>query len=303
MAAGLRVGFIGLGLMGLPMARNVMKAGFALTAHNRSRAKVDQIAAEGARPAASAAELAAECDVVLSCLPVPRDVESVYLGEGGVVAAARPGALLCDMSTIDPATHRRIAAAAAARGLEYLDAPVSGGTSGARDGTLAIMVGGSAEGFARARPVFEAMGKNVYHVGPVGSGATVKLINQMMGAICHLGVVEGLVLGAKAGIDPAVLFEVVTNSSGGSKALGGSAPNILARNFEPGFTIDLMHKDVSLAVEMAGQQGVRALAGALAEQVIQEARGLGLGSRATYALVQPLERAAGVEVRGKKPTA
>jgi 2-hydroxymethylglutarate dehydrogenase len=142
------------------------------------------------------------------------------------------------------------------------------------------------------------MGKNVYHVGPVGAGATVKLINQMMGAICHLGVVEGLVLGTKAGIDPALLVEIVSNSSGGSRALGGAAPNVLQRNFEPGFTIDLQHKDVSLAVELARQLGVRTLAGSLAEQVIQEARGLGLGPRATHALVQPLERAAGVEVRG-----
>jgi 3-hydroxyisobutyrate dehydrogenase/2-hydroxy-3-oxopropionate reductase len=284
--------------MGMPMARNVMRAGFPLTVYNRSRAKVDRLAAEGAAAAGSAAELAADCDVVLSCLPVPRDVESVYLGDGGVVAAGRAGAVLCDMSTIDPATHRRIAAAAEARGLDYLDAPVSGGTSGAKDATLAIMVGGPAAAFERARPVFEAMGKNVYHVGPVGAGATVKLINQMMGAICHLGVVEGLVLGTKAGIDPRLLFEIVSNSSGGSRALGGAAPNVLTRNFEPGFTLDLMQKDVSLAVEMARQLGVRALAGALAEQVIQEARGLGLGGRATHALVQPLERAAGVEVRG-----
>ncbi|HEY3110553.1 MAG TPA: NAD(P)-dependent oxidoreductase, partial [Chloroflexota bacterium] len=268
-----------------------------------SRAKVDRLAAEGAAPAGSAAELAADCDLVLSCLPLPGDVESVYLGDGGVVAAARAGAVLCDMSTIDPTTHRRIAAVAAARRLDYLDAPVSGGTSGARDATLAIMVGGTPTGFERARPVFEAMGKSIYHVGPVGSGATVKLINQMMGAICHLGVVEGLVLGTKAGIDPALLFEIVSSSSGGSKALGGAAPNVLTRNFEPGFTIDLQHKDVSLAVELARQLGVRTLAGALAEQVIQEARGLGLGSRANHALIQPLERAAGVEVRGRAPSA
>src|SRR5262245_39134895 len=214
-----RVGFIGLGQMGMPMARNVMRAGFPLAVYNRSRVKVDQLAAEGATPAGSAAELARECDVVLSCLPVPRDVESVYLGDGAVVAAARAGALLCDLSTIDPQTHARIATAAAARQLDYLDAPVSGGTSGARDATLSIMVGGPASGVERARPVLEAMGKNIYHVGPVGAGATVKLINQMMGAICHLGVVEGLVLGARAGIDPDLLVEIVSNSSGGSRAL------------------------------------------------------------------------------------
>lgn len=293
-----RVGFIGLGQMGLPMSRNLLKAGAPLAVFNRSRGKVDQLASEGADPAGSAAELAAACDVVLTCLPMPRDVEELFLGKNGVVAAAKAGALLCDMSTVDADTHRRIAAAAE-RGLEYLDAPVSGGVSGARDATLAIMVGGSAAGFERAKPVFAAMGKNVYHVGPVGAGATVKLINQMMGAICNLSVVEGLVLGTKAGIDPALLVEIVTNSSGGSRALGGAASNVLARNFEPGFTLDLLQKDVSLAVAMARGLGVRTLAGALAEQIIMEARGRGLGGRSTHALIQPLEQAAGVEVRGK----
>jgi 3-hydroxyisobutyrate dehydrogenase-like beta-hydroxyacid dehydrogenase len=144
------------------------------------------------------------------------------------------------------------------------------------------------------------MGKNLYHVGPVGAGATVKLINQMMGAICHLGVVEGLVLGTKAGIDPDLLVEIVASSSGNSAALRGSAPNVLKRNFEPGFTLDLMQKDVSLAVQMARGLDVRTLAGTLAEQVIHEARAAGLGARATFALVQPLERNAGVEVRGKE---
>jgi len=294
-----RVGFIGLGQMGLPMSRNLLKAGVPLTVFNRSRGKVDQLVSEGAALAGSAAELAAACDVVLTCLPMPRDVEELFLGTNGVVAAAKAGALLCDMSTVDADTHRRIAAAAAERGLAYLDAPVSGGVSGACDATLAIMVGGSAAGFDRAKPVFAAMGKNIYHVGPVGAGATVKLINQMMGAICNLSVVEGLVLGTKAGIDPALLAEIVTNSSGGSRALGGAASNVLARNFEPGFTLDLLQKDVSLAVAMARGLGVRTLAGALAEQIIMEARGRGLGGRSTHALIQPLEQAAGVEVRGK----
>jgi 3-hydroxyisobutyrate dehydrogenase len=294
-----RVGFVGLGLMGMPMARNVLKAGFDLVVHNRTRAKAEKLAAEGAHVAGSLAEVAAACDLVLSCVPGPSDVERVYLGDGGALSAARAGQVLCDMSTIDPDTHRRIAAAAAERGAEYLDAPVSGGTSGARDATLAIMVGGSAGAFERARPVFEAMGKSVYHVGPVGAGATVKLVNQMMAAISSLAAAEGLVLGAKAGVDPDLLVEIISSSSGMSRSFGGMAPNILKRFFEPGFTIDLMYKDVSLAVQMARALGVRVLAGALAEQVIQEARGAGLGDRATYALVQPLERVAGVEVKGR----
>ena len=290
------VGFIGLGQMGLHMARNVLKAGFPLVVHNRSRAKVDQLVSEGAVAATSCADLAGQVDIVLSCVPMPADVRKVYFGDDGVVAAARPGGILCDMSTVDAETHREIAAAAAARGVGYLDAPVSGGPGGALNATLAIMVGGELATFDRTRPVFEAMGKNIYLIGPVGAGANVKLINQMMGAICNLGVMEGLVMAMKAGIDPALLVEIVTNSSGFSAALKGTAPAIMARNFEPGFTLDLMHKDVSLAVELAKQLNVRVLAGSMAEQILQEARGSGLGPRSMSALVQPLEKISGVVV-------
>ncbi len=297
MAKDTRVGFIGLGQMGLHMARNVLKAGFPLVVHNRSRVKVEQLVSEGASAATSGAHLAAQVDIVLSCVPMPSDVRTVYFGENGVLAAARQGTILCDMSTVDAETHREIAAAAAAKGAGYLDAPVSGGPSGALNATLAIMVGGDQATFDRARPVFEAMGKNIYLIGPVGAGANVKLINQMMGAICNLGVMEGLVMGMKAGIDPALLVEIVTNSSGFSAALRGAAPAIMERNFEPGFTLDLMHKDVALAVELAKQLNVRVLAGSMAEQVIQEARGSGLGSRGMAALVQPLEKISGVVVQ------
>lgn len=294
-----RVGFIGLGLMGLPMARNVLKAGYPLTVHNRSRARVDQLAAEGARAATSPAEVAAACDVVLSCVPGPADVLQVYLGDDGAIAGARRGQLLCDMSTVSPETHHRVAQAARAQGADYLDAPISGGVAGARDGTLAIMVGGEPAAFERARPVFETMGKNIYLAGPVGAGTTVKLINQMMLAICGMGVFEGLVLGAKAGIDPALLVEIISSSSGFSRALGNWSPGILAGNFAPGFTIDLLHKDVALAVGMARAYGVRAIAGATAEQIVQEARAAGLGANGTAGLIQPLERLSGVEVRAR----
>lgn len=295
-----RVGFIGLGLMGLPMARNVLRAGIPLTVFNRTRAKADQLGNEGAKVAGSIAELTSTCDVVLSCVRGPHDVEDVYLGHDGVIGATRSGMLLCDMSTVDPATHRKVAAAAAERGTEYLDAPVSGGTSGARDATLAIMVGGSAEAFARAKPIFEAMGKHIYHVGPAGAGATVKLINQLMGAICNLGVAEGLVIGKKAGIDPAVLVDIIMNSSGASRTLTGAGPAILRGDFEPGFTIDLNHKDVALAGQMARELGVRALATTLAEQIFQEARGAGFGDRANHSIIRPLEQLSGVEVRAAK---
>jgi 3-hydroxyisobutyrate dehydrogenase len=294
-----RVGFIGLGLMGMPMARNVMKAGYPLIVHNRSRAKVEQMVSEGAQAASSPAEVAASADVVLSCVPMPADVQAVYLGQEGVVSAARSGQILCDMSTVDPETHRRIAAAAADRGADYLDAPISGGVAGARDGTLAIMVGGDGAVFERARPVFETMGKNIYLAGPVGAGTTVKLINQMMLAICGAGVFEGLVMGAKAGIDPALLVEIISSSSGFSRALANWSPGILKGSFAPGFTIDLLHKDVSLAVQMGRSLGIRTLAGATAEQIVQEARAAGFGADGTAGLIQPLERLSGVEVRSR----
>lgn len=292
----LTVGFIGLGFMGKPMARNVLKAGFPLIVHNRSQGAVQELVREGARAADSPRALAAQVDLLCTCLPGPADVERVYLGENGVLAGVRPGAILVDMSTIDPATHQKIAARAAELGASYLDGPVSGGTTGARDATLTIMVGGAAETVEKATPVLRAMGQRVYHLGPVGSGAVVKIINNMMSSISMLGVVEGAVLGTKFGIDPAVLLEVVGNSSGASRALG-SLTGISKRDFEPGFMIDLMHKDVGLAVDLGKQLKVRTLAAALAQQVLQEAQALGLGRAGTNAQIIPLERTAGIEVR------
>jgi len=291
------VGFIGLGLMGKPMARNLLRAGFPLTVHNRSQGAVQELVAEGAAAADSPRALAERVEVVFSCLPGPADVETVYLGENGVLAGARPGSILVDMSTIDPGTHQKIAARAAERGIGYLDAPVSGGTTGARDGTLTIMVGGPAEVLERVRPALQAMGQRIYHIGPVGTGAVVKLINNMMSAINALGVIEGLVLGTKYGIDPAVIYEVCSNSSAGSRTLTGTATAVLQRDFAPGFMIDLMHKDVGLAVELGKQLKVRTLAAALAQQVLQEAQAAGLGRAGTAAQIIPLERSAGVEVR------
>lgn len=291
-----RVGFIGLGQMGAPMARNVMAAGYSLTVHNRSRGIVEEFAREGARAAASPREIAESVDVLLTCVPFPADVERVYLGPDGAIEAAREGQLFCDLSTVDRTTHLRIAERLP-RGVGYLDAPVSGGTGGARDGTLTIMVGGAAEDFAHARPLLEAMGKNVHHVGPIGSGSIVKLINQMMNAINALGAAEGLVLGTRAGIDPRLLYDIIRTSGGASRSLDGLASSAFKRDFAPGFTVDLMHKDVSLAVALGREQGVRLLAGALAEQLLQEARAAGLGGQSTTAAITLHERLAGVEVK------
>ena len=283
--------------MGKPMALNVLQAGFPLVVHNRSRGKVGELVDQGAEAAVSPADVTSRVDIVLSCLPMPHDVEHVYLGPEGVVAAARNGQVLIDMSTIDRQTHQKIATAAEARGAAYMDAPVSGGTSGAKAGTLSMMCGGDRSTFERVRPVLAAMGKNLYLVGPVGSGAVVKLINNLMGSINAMGVTEGLVMGAKAGIDPTLLVDILTTSSGSSRTLEGARGSILARNFEPGFAIDLMAKDVRLANELARQLGVRLLAGSLANQILTEAVAAGLGHLTTSAQIQVLERLSDVEVR------
>ncbi len=283
--------------MGKPMAYNLLRAGFPLVVHNRSRGKVEELVGAGAEAATSPADLASRVDVVISCVPKPPDVEQVYLGAQGVLEAARAGQVLIDMSTIDPDTHRRIVSAAAAKGVGYLDAPVSGGTSGARDGTLTIMVGGEARYLELARPVLEAMGKTIYHAGRTGAGAVAKLINNMVGAVNTLAAAEGLVLGVKAGLDPELLTKVVQDSSGGSKAFALTSTVARSGDFSPGFMIDLAAKDVRLAIDLGNQLGVRLLAGAIASASLTEAIGAGLGSQTSAAVIQPIEQTAGVRVR------
>lgn len=292
----MRVGFIGLGKMGRPMAQNLLKAGFTLVVHNRSRGPVEELARLGAQPASSPAEVVAQVDVVLTCLPDPPAVELVYLGENGLIPHARPGQILVDHSTVGPSTSRKLAAAAAARGVFFLDAPVSGGTAGAQAGTLTIMVGGPEEAFQRVLPVFQAMGKNIRRVGPNGAGSTIKLVNQLLVAINMAGVVEGIVMGVKAGADPQVMLEVLSTSFGGSAMLSRSVPLFLERRFQPGTPINLILKDLRLIDELGQELSLRLLMGSQAEQVFREARALGLGDLDMAALVQPLERLAQVTV-------
>lgn len=301
MASGetLAVGFIGLGQMGAPMVRNLIKAGIRPVIHNRSRAIVDAIAAEGADTATSAREVAERTDILFTCVGFPADVERVYLGEGGVIEGARAGQVFCDTSTVGPDSHQLIAEQLAARGVGYLDAPISGGVSGATAGTLTIMVGGAAEHFERAKPYLDIMGQNIHHVGPTGAGATIKLVNQMMNFINAAGAIEGMLLATKAGIDPELAYEIVRTSSGSSRSLDALMSAALPRNFEPGFTTDLMYKDVSLAVALGRELGVRLLSGSLAEQVLQEARGAGLGKKSQVASLLVQEKLAGVEVAAK----
>lgn len=292
------VGFIGLGLMGGPMAKNILNSGFPLTVYNRTRSRTAPLAEAGAQVADTPAALAARVDFVCSCITGPQDVADVYLGDDGVAASARPGAVLIEMSTIDPGTHQRIAEAAAERSVDYLDAPVSGGVAGAEGGTLAIMTGGDPETFERAKPVLEAMGENIVLMGPIGSGAVAKLINNMMAAITNAGVAEGMVIGAKAGLDAAQLHQVLMSSAASSFMLRMLPDSTLRGNFEPGFSIDNQTKDVNLATDLARDLGVPNVLGAVAAQLLRSAQAEGLGDRHIAAVIRPLERLAGVEVRG-----
>lgn len=293
----MRVGVVGLGKMGRPMAFNLLNAGFELTVHNRSRAVVDELAAAGARPANGPAEVSEHADVILTALPTLEAVEHVYLGPEGLAINARAGQILIDHSTVSPDLSRRTADAAHELGAGFLDAPVSGGPARAEDGTLTIMVGGDDEVFERAQPVLSVLGQNVRHCGPSGAGTVVKLVNQLLVGIHTAAAAEALVFGTKAGADPQVLLDVIGSSFGGSTMLNRNAPLIMARKFEPATSIRLLLKDLGLIHELGGEIDVRLLLSGLAEQIFIEARALGLQDNDMSAIVVPLERIAGIEVR------
>ncbi|MDI3340731.1 MAG: NAD(P)-dependent oxidoreductase [Sphaerobacter sp.] len=293
----MRLGFIGLGKMGKPMTRNLLRAGYEVTIHNRSRAVVDELSGEGARPATSPREVAEAADLVFTCLPTPASVEEVYFGPDGVIPAARPEQILIDCSTVSPELSRRVAAAARERGAGFLDAPVSGGPAGAESATLTIMVGGDAEVLARARPALEKLGTNIHHVGPAGSGSVVKLVNQLLVGINMAAVAEAVVFGVKAGADPQALLDVLATSFGSSRMLTRGLPLIMERNFVAGTPINLLLKDLGLIHEVGKALDVRLPLGAVAQEIFKEGRALGFGEEDMVALVKPAERVAGVEVR------
>jgi 2-hydroxy-3-oxopropionate reductase len=250
------VGIIGLGLMGKPMARNLLKAGFPLSVWNRSRAAIDELAAEGARAASSAREVAAASDVVITIVPDSPDVEAVLLGADGVMAGARPGLLVIDMSTISPAVTRRLHAEVAARGCRMLDAPVSGGDVGAKAGTLSIMVGGTREDFDAAQPVLAAMGRTITHCGPAGSGQLVKACNQIVIAVVLSGISEALVFAQHAGVPPEVLIPVLQGGSARTQMMELRGARMAAHEFTPGFKASFHRKDLRIALETAREMGL-----------------------------------------------
>lgn len=291
------VGFIGLGIMGQPMARNLLKAGFGLVVYTRTRPKADGLLAEGALWADSPAAVARQAPMVITMVADSPDVEQVVLGPQGIIEGVRPGGVVIDMSTVSPRVERAIAQQLATRGVAYMDAPVSGGSWGAIQGTLAIMVGGEEDAFRRALPIFEAMGKSITYMGPSGAGQVTKLVNQVLVAVTLSGVAEALVFGAKAGADLLKTIEAVKGGAAGSWQLANLGPRIVKGDFAPGFMITLQLKDLRLILEMAQELALPLPLTALVAQIYRAAAVDGKGECGTQAVATVLERLAGVQAR------
>lgn len=292
-----KVGFIGLGAMGGPMALNLAKAGFALVVHDIDQTKTAAVRAKGAEIAGTAEAVAAEADRTIVIVETTEQAESVILGERGIIRTAKPGHIVLCMATIDPFAARAIAEKLAARGIAMLDAPVSGGTGRAQSGELSVIVGGAADVVARCEDLFGVMGNRTFHVGPLGNGLAMKLVNNMLVQVNTVAVAEALVLGVKAGLDPQAMYEVVRVSTGASAAWELRVPRILSGDFEPGGTIDISYKDQELETAFAKRLGVPLLLANLSQQVYQMARARGLNKQDGAAIVKVFEQMAGVTVK------
>ena len=300
MSTSTQVGFIGLGIMGRPMALNLLKAGFSVKVWNRSPGKAEELVAAGGVLAESPADAARESDIVITIVTDSPDVEEVILGENGVLHGAQPGTIVIDMSTISPEVTRGIAARLEAAGISMLDAPVSGGDKGAIAGTLSIMVGGDEQVLARATPVLEAMGKTITHVGPIGAGQTVKLCNQITGALNILAISEALVFAARSGVDLRKMLRAVGGGAASSWMVQNLAPRMVAGDFDPGFMVKLQQKDLRLALDAAREMNLPLPATALVHQLFTAVEAEGRGDDGTQALVTAIERLAGVEARSEE---
>jgi len=291
-----RIGFIGLGIMGKPMARNLIKAGYALVVNNRSQGPVEEIAAEGASPASSAREVAERSDVVITMLPDSPDVERVVLGPDGVIEGLRSAMLYIDMSSIAPATTRKIYEALKAKGVESLDAPVSGGELGAKQGALSIMVGGKEEVFKRALPLFQVMGKNIVLIGGPGAGQVTKACNQVVVALNIQAISEALTLARKAGVDPANVRKALLGGFAQSRILEVHGERILDRNFQPGFKIRLHRKDLAIALQTGRELSVPLLATAQVAELMNALLATDRGDLDHSALALLVEQLGEVEI-------
>jgi 3-hydroxyisobutyrate dehydrogenase len=288
------VGFIGLGNMGNPMATNILKNGFSLTVYDKVPKTMENLVAAGAKGASSAKEVVEASEVVLTCLPGSPEVEDLYLGAGGILEIARAGSVLVDLSSVLPSTPRKLEARAKARGVQFLESPVSGGVTGARAATLAVMTGGDAAVLERVRPILKSIGPNIYHVGAVGAGNTVKAINNMLSTVNACAMYEGLMVGIKSGLDIKVMAEIIRNSSGNSNAIPRVERALIPRNFEPGFKVQLMNKDLDTFNTIAREMHVPVSFSNDAQRYQQAALAAGLGEKDTSVIFTLVEKLAGV---------
>lgn len=298
MSAAVRVsvGFVGLGIMGRGMVHNLLKAGFPVRVWNRTASRMDPLVEAGASRGESPQDVAAHSEIIITCVSDTPDVEAVILGEQGIIHGARAGSLVIDCSTISPEVTKSIAAALNERGVHMLDAPISGGSEGAAKGTLSIMVGGDAAQFQRAMPVFQAMGKTITHVGDQGAGQTVKLVNQILVVGNCLAMSEALVFAQAGGVDLQKCLDAVTGGAAGSWMLSNRGPQIIQRDWRPGFTIDLQQKDVRLVMTEADALGVPVMLSSLVFNLYRTLQQAGLGEEGNHALIKALEALSGVTV-------
>src|SRR5262245_5949167 len=288
------VGFIGLGIMGRPMAHNLLKAGYPLVVHSRSRPPVEELVKAGAKEARSPKEVAAQADVLITMLPNSPDVELVALGAEGIIEGARNGLLFLDMSTISPLISQKVDKALSARGVRMLDAPVSGGERGAIDAALSIMVGGEVADFDAALPVFQALGKTITHLGPLGAGGFTKLANQIIVAVNLTALGEALTLARKAGLDRALTLKALGGGLAGSRCLDQKTPNYVAGTYNPGFKIDLHFKDLGLIMESGRALGVPLPATAVVQELFNALRVKGKGGLDHSGIITLIEELAGM---------
>ena len=291
-----RVGFVGLGIMGQGMARNLLKAGYDVRVWNRTSSRMDPLIEAGAAAGASPADVAANCDIIAVCVSDTPDVEEVILGENGILSGVQAGALVIDFSTISPQATIDIADRLSAKGVKMLDAPVSGGSEGAANGTLSIMIGGDEDQVERARGLFEAMGNTITHVGKQGAGQTVKLVNQILVVGNCLAMCEALIFAQAGGVDLERCLNAVTGGAAGSWMLANRGPQIIDRDWRPGFTINLQQKDVRLIMQEADALGVPVLLSGQVFSLYRTLQQAGLGEEGNHALVKALENLSGLQV-------
>ncbi|MHC4529020.1 MAG: NAD(P)-dependent oxidoreductase [Planctomycetota bacterium] len=287
-----RIGFIGTGIMGAPMVRNLLKAGYAVTVHNRTRSKAEPVLSAGASWADNPAQTAAQSDVVITCVPDTPDVQQVILGRAGVIESARAGLICVDMSTISPAETKKMGETLQAKGVTLLDAPISGGEIGAVEGKLSIMMGGPKDAVEKVRPIMEAMGKAVTHCGPLGSGQMTKLANQVMVIHTIMSISEGLAFAEKAGLDPETTWQVTSAGAAGSHSLKVLGRKIIDGDLKPAFMVDLQQKDLRLVMECADQIGQPLPGVALAKQLLAALQAQGRGRDGTQAMIDVIRQLA-----------